>query len=534
MTTSPLNSSPAWPARARLADVAPRAPSRPGPSHHPASLYPYPYRAWRICPITASAGHGNVPSRWSSYTVRADQTDQTVTLTPTCFAHIRQPNLEIRHSKRLSRCKDRGFTRNPHLLILVDHCLFCCDPKARAGSPTILASGPGARGQNGKIVVRTNCLTLTAVSSCHSAVIRSSSSINIPSPSRASRPNLLDDTLNSTLGVGLIPDSTSLAAALTGLQIEYVDGVTDVASKTLPPGWKEVGLSQAYLGSLRAHLNVARIFRIVEQNISSALIIEDDVDWDIRIKSQMRNFAKASRLLVQPLPGETRDRYLDPTYLPQGEKESREVNNFHVGIDSTSEPTTSPYGDLDRWDLLWLGHCGTIFPGNDDKDIPLARAVISDDETVPERQHIGMQFGDTDRFRNEYPDHTRVVSRARYSTCVLGYAVSQQGARRLLYELGLHKMSGPFDLALRHLCDGDGRDRMTCLAVQPELFNHHRPVGHKSGFSDISEHPDEYNSVAFSRNIRWATKVNMPKLVKGETDYIDLYKDGDEGTTLGY
>nr|POF13041.1 dexh-box atp-dependent rna helicase dexh13 [Quercus suber] len=298
-----------------------------------------------------------------------------------------------------------------------------------------------------------------------------SSSILSPSRSRGSRSDLLDDVLNSTLGVS----------------------------------------------------------RIVEQNISSALVLEDDVDWDIRIKSQMRNFAKASRLLVQPLPGGTGNEFLDPTYLPQAEKESREVKNFHVGVDSTSEPTTSPYGDLDRWDLLWLGHCGTIFPGNDDKDIPLGRAVISDDETVPERQHIGIQFGDTDRFRNEYPDHTRVVSRARYSTCVLGYAMSQQGARRLLYELGLHKTSGPFDLALRQLCDGDGRDRMTCLAVQPELFNHHRPVGHKSGFSDISDHPDEYNSVVFSRNIRWATKVNLPKLVKGDTNYIDLYKDGDEG-----
>lgn len=39
---------------------------------------------------------------------------------------------------------------------------------------------------------------------------------------------------------------------------------------------------------------------MIEQRISLALILEDDADWDIRIKRQMRDFAKASRLLVQP------------------------------------------------------------------------------------------------------------------------------------------------------------------------------------------------------------------------------------------
>jgi hypothetical protein len=31
---------------------------------------------------------------------------------------------------------------------------------------------------------------------------------------------------------------------------------------------------------------------IVEQNITSALVMEDDIDWDIRIKSQMREILR--------------------------------------------------------------------------------------------------------------------------------------------------------------------------------------------------------------------------------------------------
>ena len=53
-------------------------------------------------------------------------------------------------------------------------------------------------------------------------------------------------------------DSMSLAAALTDLRVEYIDGVTEVDEKSLPPGGKEVNLSSGGLGAWRAHLNVAR------------------------------------------------------------------------------------------------------------------------------------------------------------------------------------------------------------------------------------------------------------------------------------
>ena len=164
--------------------------------------------------------------------------------------------------------------------------------------------------------------------------------------------------------------------------------------------------------------------RIVEQNITSALVLEDDADWDIRIKSQMRDFARASRLLVQPLPGSS-DKFLDPTHpRPSPGQDS---SDFYIGEHTTSEPSTSPYGDIDKWDLFWLGHCGCRFPHASDENVPLGRVVISNDGTVPESQHVQMEFGDS-ALVTEYPAHTRVVSRARVNTCSLGYAISLPGA----------------------------------------------------------------------------------------------------------
>ena len=58
-------------------------------------------------------------------------------------------------------------------------------------------------------------------------------------------------------------DSMSLAAALTGLQIEYIDGVTDVDTAYLPPsGGKTKVPGKGSIGAWRAHMNVLRRYVI--------------------------------------------------------------------------------------------------------------------------------------------------------------------------------------------------------------------------------------------------------------------------------
>ncbi|EGP86104.1 uncharacterized protein MYCGRDRAFT_74064 [Zymoseptoria tritici IPO323] len=332
---------------------------------------------------------------------------------------------------------------------------------------------------------------------------------------------LLQDASNSTLGFQKIfvislpsrtdhRDAMSLASAFTGLDIEYVDGVTEVNKGALPPHDEKFKLSDKSYGSWRAHMNALRL--IVEQNLTTALVLEDDVDWDLRIKSQMQDFGRASQLLIQP---------------GQAGQEERDISEI-----PRTRSQTSPYGDIDRWDLLWLGHCGSHLPQPTDDDsnptVPLDRVVFKDDQTVPETQHLRFEFGG-DALKNEYGNHTRVYSHGRRNVCNFAYGLSQQGARRFLHELAVVRLTSSTDLMFQHMCDGfKRRKRHTCLSVQPPLFESHRKVAIDAGLNNAGENGDEsYDNEGFTPNIRWATMVNFPKLLAGETDYIDWSKDGE-------
>lgn len=329
-------------------------------------------------------------------------------------------------------------------------------------------------------------------------------------------------------------DALTLASSLTGLQIDFMDGIlaSDIDKKTLPPG-AEKFTTKGALGAWRAHMNVMRRYsfvvhslknllrdvRIIEENITTALIMEDDVDWDIRIHSQVERFAKASRLLLQP------------KVLASAAFET--PRDFSDTDSISIEPASSPFGDIDNWDVLWLGHCGAKFPRPEDK-LPLQRAVMFNDETVPEKQHLDPQLGDN-QLTDGYPDHTRVVSHASRNTCTLAYAVSLPGAKRIFYELAVRRIDVAMDLALHDLCDGTGgRTRpLTCLTVLPQLVQQHHPIAAKSSLSDIEKRHGElevrgedYTAMAFSINLRWSTRMNFEQLVYGGTEYTDLFMDG--------
>ena len=50
----------------------------------------------------------------------------------------------------------------------------------------------------------------------------------------------------------------SLAAAFSNLQMEYIDGVTEVDDEALPPGGKEKDFKDSVVGAWRAHMNAIR------------------------------------------------------------------------------------------------------------------------------------------------------------------------------------------------------------------------------------------------------------------------------------
>jgi hypothetical protein len=64
-----------------------------------------------------------------------------------------------------------------------------------------------------------------------------------------------------------------------------------------------------------------------------------------------------------------------------------------------------------------------------------------------------------------------------------------------------------------------------CLGVLPQLFDHHRRRGPKSIDSDISAANGDCRDSAFTLNIRWSVRMNMKKLLNGDTRYDDQYPD---------
>ncbi|KJZ74895.1 hypothetical protein HIM_05804 [Hirsutella minnesotensis 3608] len=344
---------------------------------------------------------------------------------------------------------------------------------------------------------------------------------------------ILDDISNATLGfekvlvVGLPTrtdrrDGIVLQASLTNIDVEFVDGVTDanIPEKAVPKAQSGEHIRGPGLGSWRGHLNA--IQQIVRQNLSSALILEDDVDWDIRLKSQLRDFALSAHTLLQPLRAQPK-RFADPTYPSRADGTSSKATEFSfTQLPRTISPSTSPYGD--GWDVLWIGHCGMHFPF-EDNHIPKARVIHRDDMTVPKRDHLwtlNIPF----TLKENYPDHTRAVHHVQEGVCTLGYAVSRVGARKILKHIALREASDAYDILLRFFCEGaGGRPRANCITLQPALFHHHRPVGPHKEASDIGDHGDGFRAKAETDMVRLSTRLNADVLLSGGSDYIDQFPE---------
>ncbi|KAI9715620.1 MAG: hypothetical protein M1828_000763 [Chrysothrix sp. TS-e1954] len=320
---------------------------------------------------------------------------------------------------------------------------------------------------------------------------------------------------NATLGFGRIltislparadhRERLNVGGGATGIEFNYVDGVlgSDVDKSNIPPKDTIADKDLGALGAWRAHLNALE--EVVASNLSSALITEDDVDWDIRIKSQLLNVAAGTRTIMQPL-----------------RTEKRNDDRRHSGpAPITVPPSSTPYGD--GWDVLWLGFCRMQPPLMHDDWLRKARYIIPDDETVPSYKHWHPA---EPRILDEYPEHTRIVSHAKMGLCSLAYAVTQQGAQRVLHQMKEDKFRAGFDVMLYQWCE-HGHDN-TCLTTMPQVINHHRAAGRISDDSDLrgGMESDDIREKGETLNIRWSTMLNIEKLLNNQTDYEDQFPD---------
>ncbi|KAK4864789.1 hypothetical protein LT330_001412 [Penicillium expansum] len=281
-------------------------------------------------------------------------------------------------------------------------------------------------------------------------------------------------------------DFLTLAASVSGFKVEWLDGVRpdELALKAMPDGLDLSRVKPTVVACWRAHMNAL-------VNYSTALILEDDADWDVSLKSQLGEFARGLHAL-------------------QGTKfVSKEA----------------PYG-VD-WDLLWIGGCASGPNANE-----TSFYAIPMDPTVPKVHHRATWGGPTDKWKQQYPelaeDSTRFIYRADMGCCMFGYAVTTKGARKIVSALSIDHLDKPVDDALSELCAGaNGRHKIECWAPFPNLIGTYRKAGSASRDSDIESN----NAAEFHEELAWnmvySTRRNIHQLVAGEETVYSQWKDED-------
>jgi GR25 family glycosyltransferase involved in LPS biosynthesis len=194
-------------------------------------------------------------------------------------------------------------------------------------------------------------------------------------------------------------------------------------------------------GVWRAHLNVYQ--DMVQNRVQTALILEDDADWDVLLRHQMTDFAYGTRALQ-----------------------------------NATLPLRSPYGD--NWDLLALGHIGV----NNKVNKQQRYWVTPNDPTViAESRRTWSRKPDVSTPKLA-GDHTRIVLEVSKFTGAAAYALSLRGAATLLYDQSMLPNAQAIDVAMLALCRHDPYDTPFCLGAYPMIFGRYRAIGPVSKDSD--------------------------------------------------
>ena len=216
--------------------------------------------------------------------------------------------------------------------------------------------------------------------------------------------------------------------------------------------------------------------------------MEDDVDWDVSIKTQLQNFAIATRAI-------------------QG-----------TGHDTTA----SPYGD--DWDVLWIGHCG--LECKTDKPFFL---TPNDPTILPSHRFLPYWREPPPIERSE---DARLTCVAHDGVCSIVYAVTFHGAQRILAALSANPsgiaeqvhIGAQFDVSLGRLC---GSGYLRCLAPYPSLTGGYRTGGLSGRASDIADHDDGTGKMEgpSSSGVKYSTMLNVNRILNGYKTVVSAWND---------
>ncbi|KAJ5720916.1 uncharacterized protein N7483_008850 [Penicillium malachiteum] len=243
---------------------------------------------------------------------------------------------------------------------------------------------------------------------------------------------------NETLGFGQIlvlshgpswrTRGLAAAASLTGLH--YIIPPQPPVHPDLSDAFAQLGSDQGKdhptSGGSRAWLaHLDLIKHVYQLNLETALIIEDDIDWDVSLRIQMKSIASAIRNLTH-----------------------------------TYNHDDLPYGR--EWDIIWMGHCGEFW----DKEF---ETVIFDDIAVcPHEKYHGW----AQKYISRIPKGKRGVYWSKNPVCSFAYALSHDGARKVL-ELTGAGQGEAFDVKMMGECKSGN---LKCISVIPEVIHQYFPA----------------------------------------------------------
>ena len=224
------------------------------------------------------------------------------------------------------------------------------------------------------------------------------------------------------------------AAKITNLTIEipvqssFTEEFVNAFMELGPQESKHPGRGSAL--AWLAHLDLIKFF--IASDLDTAMIMEDDVDWDLAIREQMSLLSDAVRNFSQVDPN-------DP----------------------------APYGR--SWDILWPGHCGEL---TRDSTVRLEFNDTTSGRPKPLDSYTGFsEFAINNAKGANITTGYRAVQMAVFPVCSFAYALNRENAQKVLTWAG-RGQDEAFDVVLNRGCR---EGHLNCITVNPELLHHYTP-----------------------------------------------------------
>ena len=232
---------------------------------------------------------------------------------------------------------------------------------------------------------------------------------------------------------------------------------------------------------------------MIRDNIQSAVIFEDDADWDVAIKYQMLQAARATRFVT----------------------EQPEEGSF-----------SSPYGN--DWDIIWLGHCAAGPDPDSDR-----RFVVTDDPTVlPPWSRAEFIRPDMDPWEEDSDDYlnyqTRIYFKSVWNSCTAAYAISLRGAEKVVFTQSMVPFNDPVDNGMGAMCSRHLLN-FSCVAPFPTIVGISKPAGPSNRGSDIRGLDDDaISELGWSERLMYSTRQNIPRILTGAEDFVNVFSAVDD------